>query len=89
MKAVIASIAALGLIASPALAATKPAPKTTSATAKQAKAEGESVKTEAKEKKAAARHHAATCSCPKVAAHKTTHKMAMKKTKTVAKKTKS
>ena len=82
MKALIASIAALGLVASPALAATTPAPTTTTSTAKQAKAEGESAKTEAKEKAAAHRHHAAACSCPKVA--KAHHKMMKKSTKTAS-----
>lgn len=59
MKSLLASIAAVGLIASPVLAAPKPAPKASSATMKEAKAEGESVKTEVKEKKMAAAHHKA------------------------------
>jgi hypothetical protein len=87
MKALIASLAALGLMATPALAQTKVAApaKTTKAVAKEAKAEGESVKTEAKEHKAARHHHAMKCSCPKVAhhkAHKAMHKTAVKKTTT-------
>ena len=69
MKRVLASMAVLGLMASPALAASatktttkaaattqaKTTAKATTSVAKQAKAEGESVKTEAKEIK----HHAA------------------------------
>jgi hypothetical protein len=88
MKALIASLAALGLIATPALAQTKaaaPAAKTTKSVAKEAKAEGESTATEANEHKAARHHHAMKCSCPKVAhhkAHKTMHKTAVKKTTT-------
>ena len=66
MKALIASLAALGLITTPALAQAKTAApaKTTKATSapksvvKEAKAEGESVATEMKEHKAAAKHHA-------------------------------
>jgi hypothetical protein len=92
MKALIASIAALGLVASPVVAAAKSTPKpAASSTAKEAKAEGESVKTEAKEKKAAARHHAARCGCPSKYAksHKTAKKSMAKKTTAKSTKTKS
>jgi hypothetical protein len=71
MKALIASLTALGLIAAPAVAQTNTAApaKSTHASkpmAKEAKAEGESTATEAKEHKAAAHHakHKAKCSCP-------------------------
>ena len=86
MKALIASIAALGLIASPALATTKTAKPATSTAAKPktpvakaARAEGESTKTEAAEHRAAARHHAAKCSCPSKYAHKSTKAASGKK----------
>jgi|1185.fasta_scaffold604347_2 hypothetical protein len=99
MKALLASLAALAIVATPAIAAqktsTKPAP--TKTIAKQAKAEGESTATEAKEHHAAARHHhAAKCSCShyakakshKMAGHKmASHKAAAKKTATSTKKT--
>jgi len=81
MKALIASLTELGLIAAPALAQTNttaPAHATKPA-AKEAKAEGESMKTEAKEHKAAAHHHA-KCSCPSKYAHKS-HKSAHKAAK--------
>jgi len=83
MKALIASLTALGLIAAPALAQTNTtAPAhATKPVAKEAKAEGESMKTEAKEHKAAAHHHAAKCSCPSKYAHKS-HKSAPKKSTT-------
>jgi hypothetical protein len=94
MKALLASLAALAIVATPAIAAqktsTKPAP--TKTIAKQAKAEGESTATEAKEHHAAARHHhAAKCSCShyaKAKSHKmASHKAAAKKTATSTKKT--
>jgi hypothetical protein len=88
MKALIASIAALGLMAGPALATTKPAAAKPAATAKPktsvakaARSEGESVKTEAAEHRAAARHHgSAKCSCPAKVAHRS-----MKSAKTPSK----
>jgi hypothetical protein len=98
MKALIGSLTALALIATPAVAAqTKSAPakaaaaKPAKSVAKEAKVERESTATEAKEHRAAARHHhAARCSCPSkyAKAHKTTHKMAVKKTTTTTPKTK-
>ena len=63
MKALIASLTALGLIAAPAVAQTNTAAPAKPAhaskpMAKEAKAEGESTATEAKEHKMAAAHHA-------------------------------
>ncbi len=63
MKKLIASVAALGLLATPVAAAQTKAPapakttKVSKSIVKEAKAEGESVKTEVAEHKAAARHH--------------------------------
>ena len=61
MKALIASMTALAVIAAPAVAQTSNTmsntTKASKAVVKEAKAEGESVATEAKEHKAAARHH--------------------------------
>ena len=103
MKALLTSLAALAIVATPAIAAqktsTKPAP--TKTIAKQAKAEGESTATEAKEHHAAARHHhAAKCSCSHYAKAKSHHmakhharkhstKMAAKTAKTAKPATKS
>jgi hypothetical protein len=90
MKALIASLTALGLIAAPAVAQTNntaaPAKPThaSKTVSKEAKAEGESVATEAKEHKAAAHHakHHAKCSCPATShKHKSAHKAAKKSTK--------
>lgn len=90
MKALIGSLTALALIATPVMAAqtgsnapatskTTKSTKTSKTVAKQAKAEGESTATEAKEHHAAARHHhhrASRCSCAshKAKSHKASHK---------------
>jgi hypothetical protein len=91
MKALIASLTALGLIATPIVAQTtntaapaksKTTMKASKSIAKEAKAEGESTATEAKEHKAAARKHHRRH-------HARKHHMAMKSTKTTKTATKS
>jgi hypothetical protein len=86
MKALIASLAALGLITSPALAQTNTAAaaktaktaKAPKSVVKEAKAEHESVATEMKEHKAAAKHHAKKHHARKHAAKKMAKKTTTK-----------
>jgi|GEM_PF-4751839 hypothetical protein len=100
MKKLLASLAAVSLLASPAFAqtntmSTSKTTKTTHASskiAKDAKAEHESVATEKKEVKAAAKHHYgkySRCGTSHMKSHKmahhATHKAAAKTTKSTTK----